>query len=148
LFEDQPESDSRSRKDACGPERPKEMERTRKVAKQESDRNEIKEDAEGARDPVMGSAALAVDVPDWNFADRCAIPRRQGGDEPMQLAVERHLVDDLSPVSLKRGAEVVYIDTAQLGHQPIRTPGRDAPHHKIVDALLAPSTDNVVALSD
>src|SRR5689334_9012710 len=96
----------------------------------------------------MRSTALAVHVPNRKFADRCPIPRCQSRNEAMQFPVKRHLVDDLPTVCLEGCAEVVYIDAAQLRHQPVRTTRGKAPHNKVVDALLAPPADDVVTLTD
>ena len=66
----------------------------------------------------------------------------------MQLTVERHLLKDVAAVGLEGGAEVVDIDAAQFGHQPVGTTRRNAAQPEIVDALLAPSADNVVAFGN
>src|SRR5664279_6047642 len=36
------------------------------------------------------------------------------------------------------------VDAAELGHQPVGDLGRNATHHEIVDALLAPSANDVI----
>src|SRR5437667_12749852 len=63
----------------------------------------------------------------------------------MQFAVERHLLEDFTPVGLEGGAEVVDIHAAQFGHQPVGTVGRYPSQPEIVGAALAPTADNVVA---
>src|SRR5579863_835298 len=62
----------------------------------------------------------------------------------MQLTVERNLLENLPPVGLERRAEVVNIDAAQLGHEPVRNPGGNAAHPEIIDTIFAPAADNVV----
>src|SRR5215469_15367688 len=96
----------------------------------------------------MRGAALAVHIADWNFDDRSAVPRRQRWDEPVQFSVERHLLDDFATISLEGSAKVVDIHAAQFRHQPVRDARRNAPQPKVVDAVLAPAADDVVALAD
>src|ERR1700734_3412092 len=62
----------------------------------------------------------------------------------MQLAIERHLLQNLAAVGLEGGAEVMNIDAAQSGHEPVRNPRRNAAHPEIVDASFAPAADNIV----
>ena len=123
------------------------MQRPRKVLEQEANRDQVKENPESAGDAVMRFAFVPVDVPDGNLADAGAIPRRQGGNKAVHaLAIERNLLDQFAAVSLVGGAEIVQIDAAQLRHQPVGATRRNAPHHQIVDAHLAPAAHNVVAL--
>ena len=63
----------------------------------------------------------------------------------MQLSVERNLLENFAAVGFERGAEVVNIDAAELGHQPVRDARRNAPHPEIVDADFAPAADDVIA---
>ena len=102
------------------PKRPEKVQRTGKIAKQKANGNEIEEYAEGARDAVVRSAALAVHIADGHFTNRRAIPRRQRRNEAVQLPIERNLLKNLTAIGLEGGAEVVNIDAAQLGHQPVR----------------------------
>src|ERR1017187_1485732 len=66
----------------------------------------------------------------------------------MQLSIERNLPEDLAAISFERGAKIVNIDAAQLGHQPVGAARRNAPQPEIVDPILAPSADDVVALGN
>src|SRR5205814_4900108 len=95
---------------------------------------------------VMRRAALAVHVLDRDLADARAQPAGQRGDEPVQLAVERYLFEDVTAIRFEGCAEVMDVYAAQLRHQPIRYAGREPPHHKIVNALLPPATDYVITL--
>ena len=116
---DQPSRDPEPAHDAEHAHGAEEMQRARKVTKQEADGDEIEEDSEGARDAVMGCAALAVHIADRYFDDRRAMPRGQRRDEAVQFAVERDLLQNLATIGLEGGAEVVDIDATELGHHPV-----------------------------
>src|ERR1700688_4064499 len=62
----------------------------------------------------------------------------------MQFAIERYLLQDLAAISFEGGAEVVNIDAAQFGHEPVRNARGDATHPEIIDANLAPAADDIV----
>ena len=64
----------------------------------------------------------------------------------MHLAIQRDVVDHLTAIGLERGAKVVNVDAGKLGHQPVGATRRNPAHDEIVDALLTPSADHVVAL--
>src|SRR5215831_6044072 len=66
----------------------------------------------------------------------------------MQFAVKRHLLEYLVAIRLERCSEVMNIDTAELRHHPVCTVGRDATQPEIVNALLSPAADDVIALGD
>ena len=66
----------------------------------------------------------------------------------MQFAVERDLLENFAAIRLERGAKIMNVDTAELGHQPVRATGGDASQPKIVDALFAPAADDVVTLRE
>src|SRR5215475_8017389 len=66
----------------------------------------------------------------------------------MQFAVERDLIENFAAVGLEGCAKIVNVDSAELGHQPVRAAGGDAPQPEIVDALFAPAADDVVTLGD
>src|SRR5262245_18902262 len=102
------------------------MQRPAKILQQKADRNQIEEDTECARDAVVRNAALAVHIADWNFTDRSAMPRCQRRNEPVQLAIERYLLQNFTPIRLESGAKVVNIDSAQLCHQPVGAAGGEA----------------------
>jgi len=63
----------------------------------------------------------------------------------MHLAVQRNVVDDLAPVGLEGCPKVVNVDARELRHEPVGAARRNAPHHEVVDALPAPTADDVVA---
>src|SRR6476660_2493093 len=66
----------------------------------------------------------------------------------MQLSVERHLLQNLAAIRLKRGAEVVNVHAADFGHQPVGATRWNAAEPEIIDAAPAPATDNVVAVGN
>src|SRR5271154_1888877 len=66
----------------------------------------------------------------------------------MQFSVERHLPQNFAAVSLESRAEVVNVDTTQLGHQPVGAARWKAAQPEIVDAILAPAADDVIALGN
>src|ERR1700693_1353384 len=104
------------------------MQRTGEIAEQEANGDEIEDYPERAGNAVMRSAAFPVYVADGHFSNRRSIPGRQRRDEAVQLAIERNLVEDLAAVGFEGRAEVVNVDAAQLGHDPVRHAGGDAAH--------------------
>src|SRR2546423_1457265 len=66
----------------------------------------------------------------------------------MQFAIERHLFKDLATVGLKCRSEVVNLNAAQLRHQPIGAFGGYPTQPEVINPLLAPSADNIVALGN
>src|SRR5215469_16507749 len=124
------------------------MQRAAQVFQQKANRHEVKKDTERARNAVVGRAAFAIDVFDRYFADGSSMPRGQRGYEAMQFAVERDLLENLAAIGLESGPEIVNVDAAELGHQPVRASRGDAPQPEIVDALFAPAADDVVTLGD
>src|ERR1700690_1071458 len=140
--------DCESAHDAKHPDRPEEVQRARQILQQEADRHQIKEHTEGSRDSVMRSAALAVHVLDGDFDDRRAVPRGQRRNEAVHLSVERNLGEDVATIGLESYSEVMDIDAAQLCHEPVGAARWDAAQPEIVDAILAPAADDVVALGN
>src|SRR5271157_45793 len=82
------------------------------------------------------------------FTDRGSVGRCQCRNETVHFAIERQLSEQVAPVRLEGCPKVVDVDSAELGHQPIGTSGRDLPQQQIVDAVAAPPTHDVVALFD
>src|SRR5215472_10904783 len=66
----------------------------------------------------------------------------------MQFTVERDLLENIAPIGFERGAKIVNVDSAELGHEPVRAARGDAPQPEIVDALFAPAAYDVVTLGD
>src|ERR1700691_778829 len=119
-----------------------------KIAEQEANGDQIEKHAEGAGDAVMRNPPLAIHIANGDFADRRPVPRSERRNKTMQLAVERHLLQDLAAISFEGSAEVVNVHAAQLGHQPVRDAGGYAAHPEIIDANLAPAADNVISCRD
>ena len=115
------------------------------ITEQEADGEQIKEDAEGARDSVVRLPCCAGGVGDGNLADTGAVPGGEGGNKAMHLAVERDVLDDLAAIGLEGGAEVVDVDVAEDRHEPVGRARGNAAHDEVVAAMLAPATDDVVA---
>ena len=63
----------------------------------------------------------------------------------MHFTVERDVGDDFALIGFVGGAEVVDVNTGELGHEPVGDAGRDAAHDEVVNALFAPAGDDVVA---
>src|SRR5262249_1351071 len=95
------------------------MQRARQIAQQKTDRQQVEEYPERARNAVVRSAALAVHVLDRNFNDRRSVPRRQGRNEAMHFSVQWNLLEDFAAIGLESGAEIMDINAAQLGHEPV-----------------------------
>src|ERR1700723_3055588 len=66
----------------------------------------------------------------------------------MKFAVEWNLAEDFAAIGFEGGAEVVNIYATQLGHQPVGAARGNAAHPEIVDAILAPAANNIVALGN
>src|SRR5438445_9597949 len=124
------------------------MKRTSEILQQETDRDQVKKDAESAGNAVMRISALAVHIADGYFADRSTMPGSQGRNEAVEFAVKRDLFEDLAAVGFESGSEIVNVHPAEFRHQPIGTTGRNATQPEIVDALLAPPANDVIALGD
>src|SRR5208283_2224627 len=148
LLQNQPAGDAAARQNAEHPHRAEEVQRPRKIFEQEADGNKVEENAEGARNSVMRNTAFPDYVLDRNFDDRRAIPRGQCRDEAVKLSVEWNLSQDFAPVSLTSCAKVVDVNAAQFRHEPVGAARRNAPQPEIIDAILAPSDDNVVTLGN
>ena len=128
------------------PKPPKKCNGLAHVLEKKANGKEIEEDTEGAADAVVALAGLTIDVADGNFADGSPIPTCKSRDEAVHLAIERDVLDDLAAIGLEGGAKVVNIDAGELCHEPIGAARGDAAHDEVVNAFLAPSGDDVVAL--
>src|SRR5579884_4213481 len=101
FLEQEPKSDPGPAHHAQHPQAAEEMQRPRQIAKQEANRDQIEENPDRAREPVVRRSPLAIDVADGNFANGSALPGRERGNEPVQLAVERNALQDFAAVSLE-----------------------------------------------
>src|SRR5208283_396713 len=119
LFYSQPCHNRAAAQQAEQAEGSEEMQRPGKIAKQKPNRDEIEEDAKRSRNAVVRGPTLTIDIANRHFANRRAVPRRQRRNKPVQLAIERHLFQNLAAIGFKRGPEVVNIHAAQFRHQPI-----------------------------
>ena len=70
----EPHDDRAAPEDAHHAKGPEEMQRAGQISQQKTDREQIEEHAEGARNAVVRHAVFAVHVADGNLADRCAMP--------------------------------------------------------------------------
>ena len=66
----------------------------------------------------------------------------------MQLTIQRNLLQQIAAISLERRAKIVNRHAAQLRHQPVGATRRNAAQPKIINALFAPSADNVIAFGN
>src|SRR5512146_1288963 len=98
FFHSQPNHDPAPRKNAHHADAAEEVQRTRKILEQKANGEQVEEDAEGASNAVMRGAALAVHIADGHFADGRAMPRCQGRNEAVQLAVERNLFQNVAAI--------------------------------------------------
>src|SRR5437667_10178032 len=101
LLDYQPSCDSTSRQNAQHADCAEEVQRAREVAEQETDGEQIEEDAEGTRNAIMRNSPCAIDVGDGDFTDRRAVPRCQCRNEAVQLSVERNLLQDFAAVGFE-----------------------------------------------
>jgi len=142
---EEPRRHTESGDHAEGTDCSKEVQWAGHVAKQEADRQQIEEHAEGAGDAVMTLTVLAGRIGDGDLADAGSIPRGKRGDEAVHLAVQGNVLDDFTAVRLEGRAEVVDIDAAERRHEQIRGTGGDAAQEKIVSTLCAPAADDIIS---
>ena len=76
------------------------------------------------------------------------MPRSQGGNKAVQLAVERDLVKNLPAVGFESRAKVVNVHTAQFCHEPVGATGGKTAEPEVINAMLAPAADDVIALGN
>src|SRR5262245_39118458 len=100
-------------------DQPEDLQRTRRVAEQELDRQEIENDADGSRNTVLRSAVHALAMIDRHLADQHALFARDGRDEPMHLAVQLDRFDDFRAKHLERAAVVAQLYTGGPRDQAI-----------------------------
>ena len=148
LLEKQPSCNTHASENAQHPDRSEEMQGPPQIAQQEANRNQIEENPKRPRNAIMRNAALAIDIPNRHFANRSAMPGRQGRNKSMQFAIERHLFQNLAPIGFEGRSEIVNINAAKLRHQPVGAFRRNAAQPEIIDSHFAPATDNVVALGN
>ena len=86
------------------------------ILEQKANRQQIEKDAEGSRDAVVAFACGPRGVRNRNFADGRTVPTSEGWNEAMHFSIERNVLDNLSPVCLEGGAEVVDVNTGQRRH--------------------------------
>ena len=139
-----PGAGGRAGRDAGEADRTEEVQRTRHVAQQEADGDEIRGDAPGTREAIVRLVLRTRDVRDGHFGDPRAAPARQGWNEPVQIAVEPDPFDHRRAIRLERRPEIVQRHARQLRHQPVRDSRRQAARPQVVDALLPPAADDVV----
>src|ERR1700745_2257782 len=99
----------------------KEVQRPRHVAKEKPNGEEIEHDPEGARQVVMRYPVLPMLVLNRNFTDRGAVCRSQSWYKSVHLSIERQLRKEFAAVCLKCCSEIVNVDAAELGHEPVCT---------------------------
>ena len=64
----------------------------------------------------------------------------------MHLAIEREVLDDFPPIGFECRSEVMKIQAAKPGHQPIRGAAGKLPRQPGIPALKPPSAHDVVPL--
>ena len=122
-----------------------EMQRARHIAQEESYREQIEEDPESSRNSIVRFSAGTNDILNRHFDDFCAVESSERGNEAVHFTVQANVLDDFAAIDFEGGAEIVDIDSGKLGHHPIGNARRQTAHDEIVDALLAPTADDVAA---
>src|ERR1700751_4612088 len=107
FLDEQPTGNPQSGKDSEHAQRTEKVQRTGQILQQESNRNQIEEDAKAARDAIVRGSPLAINIANRHFTDRCSVPRRQRWNEPMKFSVEWNLLKHLPAVCFERSSEVV-----------------------------------------
>ena len=130
------------------PQEAKKLQGPRGIVQQKFYDEQIQKHADGAANPVIGPAALAVKVFDGDFGNFCAARAGQRRDEAMQFAVQLNFLDNLAPVSLEGGSEVVEFDAREFRHHPVGREAGKLAREPGVFALVAPAADQVVAFLD
>ena len=84
-------------------------------------------------------------VTDLDLGDRNAHGAGDGGNEPVELAVEVDALDDLPAEGLERTAVVVELDPREAGDEPVRHDGREPARQEPVLPVLPPARNDVVS---
>src|SRR5262245_16436493 len=92
-------------------DQPEDLQWTRRVTEQELNGQEIEDDADGSRNAVLRLAVHARTMIDHRFVDQDSLLARNGGNEPVHLAVQLDRLDDLRPKYLERAAIVAQLHT-------------------------------------
>src|SRR6266700_5037066 len=101
---------------------------------------------ESSPQSVVGLPALARWIADGDFGNPRSRPGGQSWDEPMELTVERKVLNGLSPISFEGRAKIVHRNTGKLCHHPVRNPAGQPTGKPGVLPLGPPPADDVVAL--
>ena len=93
----------------------------------------------------MRFSAGTNDILDGHFDDFRAVEGSESGNEAVHFTVQADVLDDFAAIDFEGGAEIVDVDSGELGHHPVGNTRRQAAHDEIVHALLAPAADDVAA---
>ncbi len=135
---------NRARERECA----EEMHRSRGVAQQKADGQDIEHHAEGAAESVMRDATAAGWILNGDLGYTGTVNTCQCRDEAMKLSVEVDVFENLGSVGLEGGAEIVEVHSGGLRHQPVRDTGWQAAGESVIGTLVAPAAGNVVAFVD
>ena len=107
------------------------------------DGQEIEESLDESGDPILGAAELARAVVHDDLGDLEASLVGQDGDEAVELAVERDLVEDLAAIGLEAAVVVVELAAGQAADEPVEDPAGADLVPGVVPGPL-PAADDVV----
>src|SRR5262249_14299113 len=110
----------------------------------EFDRQEIEKALDEPADAVLGVPEPPRAVPDHDLADLVAARGRQHRDEPVQLAVEPDLAEDLGPVAFHGAIVVVQVKPGEPAGPAVEDLARPDLVPGVVADLL-PAADHVEA---
>ena len=136
----------RAEADGADPEHAEDLDRLGGKAQQELHRDQIQDHTHGPGDPVLGAPEPARTMMRLDLHQRDAHPTCDGRNEPVHLAVQPEVLDDLTAVRLQRAAVVVEPNPGHFGNEPVGEHGGQAPADERVLPILPPPADDVVVL--
>src|SRR5438128_159488 len=89
--------------------------------------------------------AWPLDVLNRHFDNRRAVPRRQGRDEAMHLAIKPNLLDRLFAIYFESRPEVVNVNARQTGHHPVCGTRGQTPQQEVIDSVFSPAAYDVAS---
>ena len=127
------------------PDGPEEVPGPGPEAQEEEGRQQVQQDAEGARDPVLGLPEAPRRMGHHALADAVGVrhPRHPHRDEAVHLTEQVHSLDDRGPVDLEAAPVVVQLDPGDPGDESVGDARGDLAQDQGVLAVLAPPLEQV-----
>src|ERR1700722_13555064 len=148
LLDRQPEQSASAQPRADQSPLPEKMHRPRKIFQQKPNGENVEHYPKRPAKPIMRSPRRTRQIANRHLRPPSSVKRRQRRNEPMQLAIQVDVLQNLRAISLESRAEVPQLNARNLRHHPIRNPGRNLPRHGIIQPVLPPPASDVVPFFD